>query len=357
MLSCYLLYSGICSTAEQAMALFARRRTMNDKGVTIASQRRYVHYFADCLRARSWPSHKELKLQLLVLRGWIGPSGDRLFMRISLGGRGGGGGVVHESEGVRTDSVFVFAPPHCQLLVGDVHVVFARKHGGKALFGFWINTAFVDGDFGESGELHMHRKDLDGTAPAKWDKWMASGPAPALVPAKATASDSSTSSSASSSSSSSSSSPSSSASSSAASSSSEAAPSRAFELVFRYSVLDATDETVGPRARVAADEPLPVPSVEALVAQLEAETLDAESDKKKEKKKKEKKEKKSKKKPKSKTAKKSKSAAKSSKSKKSAKKAKSRGLRRGAKVADGSTASGSSVSESASQLSSASSSS
>ena len=45
MLICaYLVYSGTCATAEEALRLFGERRTTNGKGVTIPSQMRYVQY-------------------------------------------------------------------------------------------------------------------------------------------------------------------------------------------------------------------------------------------------------------------------------------------------------------------------
>jgi len=42
--SAYLLYAGICKTAKEALEMFGRERTSNNKGVTIPSQMRYVRY-------------------------------------------------------------------------------------------------------------------------------------------------------------------------------------------------------------------------------------------------------------------------------------------------------------------------
>lgn len=50
MIACYLLYSGVCETADDALDMFAEKRTADGKGVTIASQRRYVHYFERYVR-------------------------------------------------------------------------------------------------------------------------------------------------------------------------------------------------------------------------------------------------------------------------------------------------------------------
>lgn len=50
MIAAYLLHSGVCTTAEDALAMFGRERTHNSKGVTIPSQIRYVHYYEALLR-------------------------------------------------------------------------------------------------------------------------------------------------------------------------------------------------------------------------------------------------------------------------------------------------------------------
>lgn len=53
MISAYLLiFNPNIKNATQALDFYAKRRTMNCKGVTIPSQRRYVHYFDCFLRLR-----------------------------------------------------------------------------------------------------------------------------------------------------------------------------------------------------------------------------------------------------------------------------------------------------------------
>eukprot|EP01026_Neomeris_dumetosa_P033890 TRINITY_DN2717_c0_g1_i1.p2 TRINITY_DN2717_c0_g1~~TRINITY_DN2717_c0_g1_i1.p2 ORF type:complete len:574 (-),score=58.35 TRINITY_DN2717_c0_g1_i1:2068-3684(-) len=48
-----LLQMQICKTVEEALDLFAHRRTKNGRGVTIASQQRYIHYYDRILRGGS----------------------------------------------------------------------------------------------------------------------------------------------------------------------------------------------------------------------------------------------------------------------------------------------------------------
>lgn len=49
MICSYLIFSGLCQTAEEAFEYYAKVRTFNNKGVTIPSQKRYVKYFESFL--------------------------------------------------------------------------------------------------------------------------------------------------------------------------------------------------------------------------------------------------------------------------------------------------------------------
>ena len=51
MIVSYLLFSGLCQTADEALTHYASQRTLNGKGVTIPSQIRYVKYFETFLSA------------------------------------------------------------------------------------------------------------------------------------------------------------------------------------------------------------------------------------------------------------------------------------------------------------------
>ena len=45
MIVCYLIFTGLCKNTEEALIHYAKQRTLNNKGVTIASQKRYIKYF------------------------------------------------------------------------------------------------------------------------------------------------------------------------------------------------------------------------------------------------------------------------------------------------------------------------
>ena len=51
MIVCYLIFSGLCQNSDEALTHYASQRTSNRKGVTIASQIRYIKYFETFLSA------------------------------------------------------------------------------------------------------------------------------------------------------------------------------------------------------------------------------------------------------------------------------------------------------------------
>ena len=51
MICSYLVFSGLCSSSEKAFRYYARVRTKNNTGVTIASQKRYIKYFETFLES------------------------------------------------------------------------------------------------------------------------------------------------------------------------------------------------------------------------------------------------------------------------------------------------------------------
>ena len=51
MIVCYLIFSGLCQNSDEALAHYAKQRTLNNKGVTIPSQIRYIKYFETFLSA------------------------------------------------------------------------------------------------------------------------------------------------------------------------------------------------------------------------------------------------------------------------------------------------------------------
>ena len=57
MICSYLVFSGLCKSSEKAFRYYARIRTKNNTGVTIASQKRYIKYFETFLQANFCPPY------------------------------------------------------------------------------------------------------------------------------------------------------------------------------------------------------------------------------------------------------------------------------------------------------------
>ena len=57
MICSYLVFSGLCQSSEKAFRYYARVRTKNNTGVTIASQKRYIKYFETFLQANFYPPY------------------------------------------------------------------------------------------------------------------------------------------------------------------------------------------------------------------------------------------------------------------------------------------------------------
>ena len=60
MICSYLVFSGLCQSSEMAFRYYARVRTKNNTGVTIASQKRYIKYFETFLQANFYPPYMNL---------------------------------------------------------------------------------------------------------------------------------------------------------------------------------------------------------------------------------------------------------------------------------------------------------
>jgi len=66
---CYLLHCGACTTTDEALARYGNKRTKDGKGVTIASQIRYIHYYERLLKdmAQQIPIAPKLTLTTLII--------------------------------------------------------------------------------------------------------------------------------------------------------------------------------------------------------------------------------------------------------------------------------------------------
>ncbi|KAJ0174463.1 hypothetical protein K1T71_009571 [Dendrolimus kikuchii] len=155
MVCCYLLFSGQMATADDALKYYGTKRTHDEKGVTIPSQRRYVEYYAELLRSGLQYSAPKVHIRELIMSPPPTLNGSHFSPELNLFGiiniTPSNSVEVHREPG----AVRVLLP-FCTPLFGDVRVdVYNKKPKMKMrkekLFHFWFNTFFV------AKELGAHR--------------------------------------------------------------------------------------------------------------------------------------------------------------------------------------------------------
>ncbi|KAK9828776.1 hypothetical protein WJX72_002018 [[Myrmecia] bisecta] len=186
----YLMYTGMCTSGEEAMDLYSAQRTLDGRGVTVPSQRRYIRYFQDFLHRKALPHVQPLQLQQITISGlsekaleemmvvlWVRPWGEtaaRPYVYLAL--RQGELTATPQfacgnCEGLPTltiadASVHLHFPPESEdgthdapwLLSGDIKIQVFRGSATSrtSLFYTWFNTSYVDGN-----PYRVERQQLD----------------------------------------------------------------------------------------------------------------------------------------------------------------------------------------------------
>lgn len=160
MICAYLLHKNPSMETQKALDFYGEKRTTNGKGVTIASQVRYVHYYGKYMRERMQYQPTTLLIRLIKFHGVPffsqGTCVPQFLIRM-------GKTVVHKSnwfEGIakeQRDAVLPLAAP--TPVCDDVKIeFFHRKSTGKEkMFHLWFNTFFVE----ESMSLVIPKSQLD----------------------------------------------------------------------------------------------------------------------------------------------------------------------------------------------------
>ncbi|XP_045500142.1 phosphatidylinositol 3,4,5-trisphosphate 3-phosphatase and dual-specificity protein phosphatase PTEN isoform X1 [Colias croceus] len=147
MVCCYLLYSGQKATADEALKFYGTKRTHDEKGVTIPSQRRYVEYFAALVRSGLRYSASKVHIREVLMSPppaltahctlEITVAQAEPSFKTMLG--------AHEAR--RGGRAVRVAPQSCTPLCGDVRLdVYAKQKmmmRKERLFHLWFNTFFV----------------------------------------------------------------------------------------------------------------------------------------------------------------------------------------------------------------------
>lgn len=145
MICCYLLHRKKFSETRDALRFYGQARTMNEKGVTIPSQRRYVEYYAEMLsrnleyRPETLLLHS-IRFDTLPYLSTLNPFFvvNQLKVKVFQSNSD----IVNKSmEGTVT-----FDLPQPLPICGDMKVEFFNRKtvvGKEKLFHFWFNTYFV----------------------------------------------------------------------------------------------------------------------------------------------------------------------------------------------------------------------
>lgn len=166
LIACYLLFNGTCQTAEDALDVFAVKRTKDGKGVTIPSQKRYVKYFEEILASqghlgRPIPeivpvASRTLSLKSVIVRGipysHLNSTDSIFFTVLDPACRNSDESfkVIYSSQGsnkphanIAQDYILFTEPalPSMCTVSGDFKMVF--KAGGSKFCHFWLNTRFI----------------------------------------------------------------------------------------------------------------------------------------------------------------------------------------------------------------------
>jgi len=199
LISCYFIYAHQWFTADRALRFFAVKRTKNQKGVTIPSQRRYVGYFERYLRHKRKEDGKAICGEKIPLPPKYSPIPDSRIvklMRISL---------LPIPQNCKSDSVYftVWTPTEedlgdpkrnvwkskgnvkCERRPAQDYLLFTSGQSGmlrisddakftftcesgfltktQKLFHFWLNTRFLHPIPGKPGffEYTLFKAELD----------------------------------------------------------------------------------------------------------------------------------------------------------------------------------------------------
>eukprot|EP01080_Neovahlkampfia_damariscottae_P012494 gene12494-6242_t len=162
-IAAYLMDCGLCDNAEEAMEFFGLKRTKDGKGVTIPSQRRYVHYYDKCLKYGFPKIDKKLILDEIKWSGPIEESCAPNFKLFYLGKeiydfstKIVGELKEFDPEDYSSPIVFLLGGP--VIVKGDIKVGFFFGKEKKVKFHFWFNTNMID----QGNHLVLNREELDG---------------------------------------------------------------------------------------------------------------------------------------------------------------------------------------------------
>lgn len=169
MVACYLLYSKQYATAQEALEFFGKARTTDGKGVTIPSQMRFVKYFERLLFEYTWQDkdydfnmeakrYTLTKIRLHTVPHFDGDGGSDPYFFIFRED----GARIYDSRDTHVQHYLPSKTKDIVLTVPKVSIKGATKFvfydqdqysADDEMFGFWIDTSFLEADIVEKNEL------------------------------------------------------------------------------------------------------------------------------------------------------------------------------------------------------------
>jgi len=145
---CYLLFDGTCTTSDEALVYYGNKRTKDGKGVTIASQIRYIRYYERVLKEMDGiiPDPAVLILTRIKITSYPKKevNGDP-YVIIEINDT-----VVHTSEVGTIEKMgkksYKADIPVFGRVEGDIKIQLSirkKPNGKQKLCHFWFNTGFI----------------------------------------------------------------------------------------------------------------------------------------------------------------------------------------------------------------------
>lgn len=147
MVCSYIIHAALCDNAIAALNLYAERRTKDNKGVTIPSQRRYVHYYEKLIKSNIEYHATAIFIESIITKPMpIRRKVDYVFV-VRQGKRTLFQETISEKTHKSSKEEHIYLPINNSLrLEGDVKVDVYKNVTKRSarLFSIWFNTFFVD---------------------------------------------------------------------------------------------------------------------------------------------------------------------------------------------------------------------
>uniref|UniRef100_A0A6B2L3Y8 Phosphatidylinositol-3,4,5-trisphosphate 3-phosphatase n=1 Tax=Arcella intermedia TaxID=1963864 RepID=A0A6B2L3Y8_9EUKA len=146
-------------TSDQALSFYAERRTNDNKGVTIPSQRRFVKYYGHLANSKDWNLDSKKRLTHIILENPPSPI-TPTFKIFKLND----GHNIEIFDWTKKNNGIIKRHKDTSHIVFDLDdfevnretkVIFYNFEGGKPLFYFWFHTYFMLNEF----KLFKHELD------------------------------------------------------------------------------------------------------------------------------------------------------------------------------------------------------